>query len=221
MLINVFNVLWFRDITDAGYLVVTNVWEQTTGALTKLSITYIEVGQSLKFFITNGIGGFVNILLIPVNVTIQLVCLFFTVISKILTVIGNVLTYFYNAISRGINSFFDFLRRFFGGGGGPFMGGNIIDSIQNPPDTILAINATGIPGVYGYRRYSSNIPICARRITGSGTETASSPIEIISEVSVIMDVVVPVASEICGIILLSVLLAPIAPYIHNSDVVQF
>jgi len=84
----VFNVLWFRDITDAGYLVVTNVWEQTTGALTKLSITYIEVGQSLKFFITNGIGGFVNILLIPVNVTIQLVCLFFTVISKILTALS-------------------------------------------------------------------------------------------------------------------------------------
>lgn len=129
----VFNILWVRDITDALYHVVTNVWGQTADALTKLSITYIEVGQSLKLFITNGIGDFVNILLIPVNVNVQLICLCFTAISKILTGISNILSNFYKTLSGGINSFIDFFRSFFGGGnsgsgngglGGGFGGGS-------------------------------------------------------------------------------------------------
>lgn len=56
---------------------------------------------------------------------------------------------------------------------------------------------------------------------------ASSPTEIISEVApsmdvtaLIMDVVAPTAGSICGIIALSILLAPIAPYIPaNNNIV--
>lgn len=87
----ILNIFWFRDATDAIAIVAKSTCKQAAGAITALTNAYVEVGEAVKQFITTGIGGGINMLLIPINITVQLVCILFTGIANLLTFIANIL----------------------------------------------------------------------------------------------------------------------------------
>lgn len=241
-----FNLFWVKDIFNGFKTVFTSIHRQTINLATTFTNSYASMGEAIKTFITNGIGGFVNVLLIPVNVTIQCISLVLTGISNILNSFSGLLTRFYNAIGKLVNRFLDFLRSFFGDkgprggdpgggpggdpGGGPGGGfasfGNNLDAYPDPNDTILAINPNGAPGVRmgtdAIRRMFESAPgelpghilVSADSdvVANSSTDAIAAATSMMEVTTVVADVVVPAAGTVCAIIALSILLAPIAPY---------
>lgn len=235
------NVLWVGDVVDGLAKVAKSLGQQMAGLITKLSSAYTEVGQSLKTFITDGIGAAANLITMPVNVCIQILSIVLIGFANILRGLAGLIARFANAISKLVNRLLEYLRSFFGGGGGGADGGgadgggaggggpsgsnsNFVDSIDSPLQTFLTKNVNGFPSVrLGtddiHRMYESapgelpghvNINT-ADLAASSSAEAVSAVITVMDVAAIITDAILPAAGSICGIIVISILLAPAAP----------
>lgn len=161
------NVLWLRDITESMAQVIQSIWTLMATNVAQLTHAYTQTGLALRGFITNVIGGSINMVLLPVNITIQFLSIVLTGITTVLNAIAGYARRFYNAIARVVTDALNWLRDFFrpgegggpgdgpgdgpGGGPGPNGGDGGIGSLANAVDgvneTILSTNVHRIPGL--------------------------------------------------------------------------
>ena len=166
------------------------------------------MGLQLHAFITNVFGGFANILIFPINLTIELIALCLNIFGTLLFAISSFFETIGKYIDKALRWIRDFVRSFFGqdgsgsagppsppgpgdgGGGGGGLTNNVQDELSIPEKSFTITTRPFMPSPRTFQRLYHSVPG-----DGSTTSDLIEPVAIIEPTFTTSDLV-----ESCAIL---------------------